>query len=166
MDEWFVPEWLLAFLIALVFASLVEYWGHRAMHTFLMRKKHAEHHREGDGQGWLGEFWDYFVGTLPLMWFGFLWSVEAGIGFAAGGIGFAAWAAYNHQIQHENPELCFWLRRPVHYLHHRDKMWKTNFGISSGVWDRVFGTYKYAEWNPQKKARDYPVSSFFRIKWI
>jgi sterol desaturase/sphingolipid hydroxylase (fatty acid hydroxylase superfamily) len=100
------------------------------------------------------------------LWFGFLWSVNAGLGFAVGGVAFAAWAAYNHQIQHENPELCFWLWRPVHYLHHRDKMWHTNFGISSGVWDRVFGTYKWAEWKPAKRARDYPISSFFRIKWI
>ena len=89
MWEWYIPEWLSAFLIAWVFSSLVEYWGHRAMHTVLLRKKHAEHHRDMDAQGWLGEFWDYVVGTLPLLWLGFLWSMEAGIGFAAGGILFA-----------------------------------------------------------------------------
>ena len=166
MTDWYVPEWLVAFLIALVLASLVEYWGHRAMHTFLLRKKHAEHHRDNDGQGWLGEFWDYFIGTVPLMWFGFLWSVEVGVGFAAGGLLFACWAAYSHQIQHENPELVFWLRRPVHHLHHRDKLWKHNFGISSGLWDRVFGTYKDCVWKPARRASDYPISSYFLIKWI
>jgi sterol desaturase/sphingolipid hydroxylase (fatty acid hydroxylase superfamily) len=162
----YLPDWLIAFLIALLFSSLVEYCGHRAMHVWLMRRKHAEHHQEVVAQGWLGEFWDYFVGTVPLLWFGFFWSLEAGIAFAVGGVLFACWAAYNHQIQHENPELCFWLARPVHYLHHRDKMWKHNFGISSGLWDWVFGTYKVAEWKPQKRARDYPLWSFFRIKWI
>jgi sterol desaturase/sphingolipid hydroxylase (fatty acid hydroxylase superfamily) len=166
MWDGYVPEWLIAFLIALVFSSLVEYWGHRAMHAWLLRKKHAEHHRDQDAQGWLGEFWDYFVGTFALLWFGFLWSVGAGIGFALGGLVFACWSAYNHQIQHENPELCFWLARPVHHLHHREKMWKHNFGISSGLWDCVFGTYKAAEWKPQKRARDYPLLSFVRIKWI
>jgi sterol desaturase/sphingolipid hydroxylase (fatty acid hydroxylase superfamily) len=100
------------------------------------------------------------------MWFGFFWSIEAGVGFLTGGVLYAAWAAYNHQVQHERPELVFWLRRPVHYLHHRDKMWKHNFGISTGVWDRVFGTYKDAEFKPEKRFWDYPVWSLFQIRWI
>jgi len=166
MPDWYVPQWLIAFLIALPTASLVEYWGHRAMHSWLRRKKHAEHHRDNESQGWLGEFWDYFVGGLPLLWLGFLFSMEAGFGLAAGGMVYICWAAYCHQIQHEKPEVVFWLRRPVHYLHHRDRMWKHNFGISTAVWDKVFGTYKAAEWKPEKRPRDYPWWSLFHIKWI
>lgn len=166
MGDIYFPEWLIAFAVALPFSSLVEYWGHRAMHSWLLRRKHAEHHREQDAQGWLGEFRDYAIGSLPLMFLGFLWSVQAGFGFAAGGVLFAAWAAYNHQIQHENPELCFWLRRPVHYLHHRDKMWKHNFGISTGIWDHVFGTYKPSEWHTQKSPGHAPLSGLLRIRWI
>jgi sterol desaturase/sphingolipid hydroxylase (fatty acid hydroxylase superfamily) len=166
MADGYVPHWLIAFLVALPLASLVEYWGHRAMHSWLLRKKHAEHHRDNDSQGWLGEFWDYFVGGLPLLGLGFLWSVEVGIGFAAGGMVYTCWAAYNHQVQHEKPEAVFWLRRPVHHLHHRDKMWKHNFGISTGIWDRVFGTYKAAAWKPEKLPRDYPWRSLVQIKWI
>src|SRR5262249_62284977 len=113
-----MPVWLAAFLIAVVVGTFVEYWGHRLMHWFLLRKKRAEHHRAGWGQGWLGEFFDYLVGTLPILALGFLYSVEAGVGFLAGGLVYAAWAAYSHQLQHERPELCFWLPRPVHYLHH------------------------------------------------
>jgi sterol desaturase/sphingolipid hydroxylase (fatty acid hydroxylase superfamily) len=161
-----MTDGLIAFLIALPLSSLIEYWGHRAMHGWLLRKKHAEHHRDNDGQGWLGEFWDYCKGTFWLMALGFLWSVEAGIGFAAGALLYAAWAAYNHQIQHENPDLVFWLRRPVHHLHHRDKLWRHNFGISTGIWDRVFGTYMPCEWKPAKRVRDYPWWSFFIIRWI
>jgi sterol desaturase/sphingolipid hydroxylase (fatty acid hydroxylase superfamily) len=158
-----MPVWLTAFLVALVVGSLVEYWGHRVMHAWLLKKKHAEHHRDGFGQGWLWEFFDYFTGTIPLMPLGLIHSVEAGSGFAAGGVAFAAFAAYSHQLQHEMPELCFWMRRPVHYIHHKDHMWRANFGISLDIWDRVFGTYKATEWKPAKR---YPVSGFFRIKWI
>jgi sterol desaturase/sphingolipid hydroxylase (fatty acid hydroxylase superfamily) len=147
-------------------ASLVEYWGHRAMHSFILRKKHAEHHRDNDNQGWLGEFWDYFVGTLPLPWLGFFWSLEAGIGFAAGCFLYICWSAYNHQIQHERPEAVFWMRCPVHHLHHRDRMWKHNFGISTSLWDRVFGTYKEVDWKPEKRPSDYPWGSLLRIRWI
>ena len=99
------------------------------------------------------------------MWFGFLWSVEAGVGFAAGGLLFACWAAYSHQLQHEKPELCFWLPRPVHFLHHHQHMWHHNFGISFDIWDRVFGTYKKGDWqrDPSKRRT---LAGYFTIKWI
>lgn len=161
-----MPEWLIAFLIALLFGTLVEYWGHRLMHTVLLKKKHAEHHRDGWGQGWLGEFWDYALGTVYILPLGFLYSVEAGFGFAAGGIFFAAFAAYSHQLQHERPELCFWMLRPVHHIHHENHMWKNNFGISCDLWDHVFRTYKRGEWEPSKITRPRSIWGLFKIKWI
>lgn len=157
---------LVAFLTALVFASLVEYWVHRMMHhRLLLGQKHAEHHRDGWGQGWLGEFWDYSKGTLALGWLGFLHSIPAGIGFALGGLAYAAWAAYAHQLQHEQPDLVFWLKRPVHYLHHKHHMWRHNFGIAFDVWDRCFGTYECVDWQPSRPRRDYPWRSWFQIHW-
>lgn len=162
MPEWF-PVWLLAFLIAVPVGTLVEYWVHRFMHNWLLKKKHAEHHRDGWGQGWLGEFYDYALGTLPLMPAGFLFSVEAGIGFAAGALFYAAFAAYSHQLQHEKPELCFWMSRPVHYLHHHKHMWKTNFGISVDIWDRVFGTYQKVDWQRPPRGSWWGL---FTIHWI
>src|SRR5262245_54656357 len=157
---------VVAFLIALFVGTLVEYWGHRLMHKWLLKKKHAEHHRDGWGQGWLGEFWDYFVGTVFILPLGFLWSVEAGIGFAAGGVFFCAFAAYSHQLQHERPELCFWMIRPVHFIHHNDHMWKNNFGISCDLWDHVFRTYKRGDWKPAKITRPRSIWGLFKIKWI
>jgi sterol desaturase/sphingolipid hydroxylase (fatty acid hydroxylase superfamily) len=161
-----VPVWLIAFLLALLVASLVEYWGHRAMHSWLLRKKHALHHRDGDAQGWLGELFDYLVGSSVILAAGFAYSLEAGIAFLTGGILFAMWAAYNHQLQHEQPGLCVWLRRPVHYLHHSRHMWHYNFGISSGLWDRVFGTYKAVDWQRTRRLRDIPLRAYFQIRWI
>ncbi len=164
-SEWLL-EGTLAFLIALVLGTLVEYLVHRLMHArFLLGQKHAEHHRDGWGQGWLGEFWDYFLGTLALLWMGFLYSVPAGIGWVLGGLAYAALAAYAHQLQHERPELVFWLKRPVHYLHHKHHMWHHNFGISIDFWDRVFGTYKVVEWNPGRRPFQHPLKNFFQIKW-
>jgi sterol desaturase/sphingolipid hydroxylase (fatty acid hydroxylase superfamily) len=161
-----MPVWLVAFLLALLVGSLVEYWGHRAMHNWLLKKKHAEHHRDGGAQGWLGEFVDYVVGSLFILWIGFLHSLEAGIAFLVGGLVFAMWAAYAHQLQHEQPDLCFWLPRPVHYLHHHGHMWHYNFGISMDLWDRVFGTYKVIEWHREKGLREFPLKSWFKIRWL
>lgn len=156
----------LAFSIALVFGSLVEYLVHRLMHDGkVLATRHARHHRNAAGQGWLGEFRDYLVPGLAIIWVGFLHSTAAGVGFALGCFAFAAFAAYAHQVQHENAELVFWLPRPVHHLHHRDNMWRHNFGISLDVWDRLLGTYKVVDWTPGRRARDYPLSAFVRIRW-
>ncbi len=163
---------LLAFLAALLVGSLVEYGVHRLMHHGnLLGKKHAEHHRDNDGQGWLGEFKDYFVGSLPLTLGGGLigyflcasWATACG--WMAGATLYAGIAAYAHQVQHERPELVFWLRRPVHHLHHKHKMWHHNFGITFDVWDRVFGTYKLVEWKPERRPFQYPLRSFLQIRW-
>lgn len=166
MLAWFL-EGSVAFLGAVFLGTFVEYLVHRLMHgRILLGKKHAEHHRDGWGQGWFGEFCDYFLGTLVLLWLGFLYSVPAGIGWAMGGIFYAAGAAYAHQLQHEKPELVFWLVRPVHHLHHAHHMWHHNFGISLDLWDRVFGTYKVVEWKPERRPLQHPWRRFVQIKWF
>jgi sterol desaturase/sphingolipid hydroxylase (fatty acid hydroxylase superfamily) len=164
-------DWLAGFLVALFVGTLIEYWGHRLMHAWLLRKRHALHHRDGDGQGWLGEFRDYVLGALPVTVCGsvaayFIFSPEAALGFAAGGIFYGALAAYSHQLQHEKPELCFWLVRPVHYLHHANHHWHHNFGITFDFWDRVFGTYRKVEWDWQQFRGKRSFWGLFRIKWI
>jgi sterol desaturase/sphingolipid hydroxylase (fatty acid hydroxylase superfamily) len=159
-------EALTAFLLAVLIGSLLEYWVHRLMHLrWVLGRKHAEHHRDGWGQGFLGEFFDYTLPIVPVLWVGFLYSVPAGIGFLAGAVFFAVFAAYSHQLQHERPELVFWLPRPVHYLHHRHHMWRHNFGISLDIWDRVFGTYRAEEWKPARRPFQPPLADFLRISW-
>ena len=154
------------FLIAFVIGTLVEYTVHRLMHRgHVLGKRHAEHHRDGWGQGWFGEFCDYFLPTLPVIWLGFLYAVPFGIGWAGGGFVYAVLAAYAHQLQHDLPDLVFWMPRPVHHLHHKHHMWKHNFGILVDWWDRVFGTYRHVEWHRDKPMREYGVRGYFRIKW-
>lgn len=164
---------LTGFASALVVGTLVEYVVHRAMHRGkMLGKKHAEHHQEGAGQGVCGEFADYFIGGIPVIAVGFCIgyfacnSLAAGLGFVAGSTAYAMLAAYSHQLQHERPELAFWMVRPVHHLHHHHRMWKHNFGITVDIWDRVFGTYKPTDWRPERRARNYPLKAFFRIKWL
>jgi sterol desaturase/sphingolipid hydroxylase (fatty acid hydroxylase superfamily) len=166
-----MPVWLWAFLIALLVGSLVEYWGHRLMHAWLLKKRHVLHHKEGTGQGWLGEFRDYFTGTLPVIMVGglisyFADSWETALGFIAGGTFYAALAAYSHQLQHEKPELCFWLPRPVHYLHHANHQWRENFGITFDLWDRVFGTYRKMEWDWSQHRGKRSFWGLFSIRWF
>ena len=44
-------------------------------------------------------------------------------------------------------------------------MWRHNFGISLDIWDRLFATYKPVDWQPERRARDYPLKSFVDITW-
>jgi sterol desaturase/sphingolipid hydroxylase (fatty acid hydroxylase superfamily) len=156
----------LAFVCALVLGSLVEYLAHRLMHKrWVLGRRHADHHRDGTGQGVLGEFLDYLLGAPLVGWMGFLHSVRAGIAYLCGTVVFAAFAAYSHQINHERPELLFWMRRPLHYQHHVHKLWFHNFAISVDVWDRVFGTYKPIEWRRERRAFQHPLRAFLQIKW-
>jgi len=163
---------LAGFAFAFLLGTFVEYAAHRLMHA---RKslggRHVTHHQDGSGQGWWGEFVDYVIPTSPISIISltigyFAGFIAVGIGVAVGQILYAMLAAYAHQIQHERPELVFWLRRPVHHLHHEHKMWKNNFGITVDFWDRIFGTYKVVEWNPEKRPFEHSLLSFLRIKWF
>ena len=157
-----VPVWLRATLLAFVVGSLAEYWGHRMMHLWLKREKHVQHHRAALRHGFLKEFLGYVRGSWLLLPLGFLYSLEAGIAFSAAALLYSAFAAYAHELQHEHPECCFWLLRPVHHLHHAERMWNHNFGITSGVWDRVFGTYRPV---PYQRAVRVSWRNLVRIKW-
>lgn len=158
---------LIALLLAMLVGSLVEYLVHRLMHArIVLGQKHLEHHREGTGQGWWGEFLDYFLPSIPFLWLGFLDSVPAGIGWVLGIFFYACIAAYAHQVQHDNPDLVFWLKKPVHHLHHKGKMWHNNFGITLSLWDKVFGTYQDLDWEPEKERGHFRLSHYFRIRWF
>lgn len=157
---------IICFLIAFTLASLVEYWLHRLMHVNRkIGERHRDHHRRNEGQGVVWEFRDYVVGSLvvlPLMFF-FSWS--AGLGWLLGSLSYAAFSAYAHQLQHENPTKCFWMKMPVHYVHHKYGMWEHNFGLAVDWWDHVFGTYKpVEEWIGEKEIA-LSQRGYLQLKW-
>lgn len=153
------------FVSAFVLASLVEYWLHRLMHrSQRIGARHRDHHKRNEGQGVLWEFRDYVVGSLVATVIPFFFSLTAGLGWAAGAIVYAAFSAYAHQLQHENPRKCFWMKMPVHYIHHKYGMWHHNFGLGVDWWDHVFGTYKPMEW-PAADDLAQPERSRWALRW-
>jgi sterol desaturase/sphingolipid hydroxylase (fatty acid hydroxylase superfamily) len=72
-------------------------------------------------------------------------SPSIGIAVTSGAIAFAGFASIAHQIQHNNPDKCFWMKMPIHYVHHQNNQWDSNFGLTVDYWDRVFKTYKPIE---------------------
>jgi len=163
---WQHPAWvgLLAGLLAALQGSLLEYWIHRSLHRRgWARRQHGEHHMLGKGQGWAGEFRAYLLPALPFCLLSFLPSLAIGVGYSAGATLYLAFAAYAHQVQHERPELVFWMKAPVHHLHHRHHMTRYNYGIGVDIWDRWFGTLQLRGWNPKPGPSHW--SDWLRIQW-
>ncbi len=86
-------------------------------------------------------------------------------GIVVGALAFAGVAAYAHQLQHDNPSACFWLKPPVHYTHHKFGMWHHNFGIAVDWWDRLFGTYRVEQWESDAE-RAWRSRGFLGVRWI
>ncbi|MGD1913439.1 MAG: sterol desaturase family protein [Rivularia sp. (in: cyanobacteria)] len=155
----------ICFIIAFVLASLVEYWLHRLMHVNRkIGQRHRDHHRRNEGQGVIWEFRDYVVGSSLVMLLMFFYSWDAGLGWFLGSLIYAAFSAYAHQLQHENPTKCFWMKMPVHYVHHKYGMWEHNFGLAVDWWDHVFGTYKAVEWMSEKEMALSDLG-YLELKW-
>ena len=135
----------LAFLLAFPIGTLCEYIIHRfVLHsrlpTFISRG-HGKHH-ESNAAGTLPvDFLDFSAGILPFGWLGFLYTVPAGLAFLCGGFGFVFCLALIHKLNHERPQLIFWMRPNSHTVHHNQHP-RRNYGITSYFWDRVFGTYE------------------------
>lgn len=135
----------ICFILAFVFASFLEYWVHRLMHISPRFGNgitgHYGHHRSNTTKGFLGDFLDFsLVALLLLPAFLISWSI--GTAIILGTVAFAGFAAYAHQIQHYCPTKCFWMKMPVHYVHHLNNQWDSNFGLTVDWWDHVFKTYK------------------------
>jgi sterol desaturase/sphingolipid hydroxylase (fatty acid hydroxylase superfamily) len=130
------------FLVGFIIGSFIEYWAHRFMHFFPSQCMfHVRHHKENTAQGVLGEFRSYAVPAVLPVSLTFIFSWQLGTGLVLGMLAYAFFAAYAHQLQHDNPDRCFWMAMPVHYVHHKHNQWHYNFGIGVDCWDRLFGTY-------------------------
>ena len=145
---------IVCFILTFVFSSFLEYWLHRLMHIYPWFgdkvTSHYDHHYSNQASGVIWEFRKYLTAVLILSP-SFLISQAIGIRVLSSGIVYAAFSAYAHQVQHDNPIKCFWMKMPVHYVHHEYNQWHHNFGIALDWWDYVFGTYKSVEWQTQEE---------------
>ncbi len=166
-----ISEAIIAFILVFILGTLVEYWAHRLMHIFPQTFKfHTLHHIDGRGKGWLKEFLKYIIFGSPIwltpllvVWLTHISWIIAIFG-ALGGIGYGAFAAYAHQLQHDNPSGCEWMTMPTHYVHHRYNQWHHNFGLGVDWWDKIFGTYHLVNWyNPTEP--EHQKKGYFKILW-
>jgi len=130
--------------------SLLEYLIHRFMgHDRRFRRtpfgvEHIEHHIQGD---YFAPTWKKFAVaavvtailggiTIPL-------AGELGVAYVAGLIGFYGVYEWQHRREHTHAGIGpygRWARR--HHFRHHFVDGRTNFGVTSPLWDLVFGTYR------------------------
>jgi sterol desaturase/sphingolipid hydroxylase (fatty acid hydroxylase superfamily) len=135
-------------ILGFTFCGLLEYAVHRwILHgpPSMARRGHAQHHAE---PGALISTPLFVIMTAALVIWGLLGLVlSAGV---AALLVFGLYAGYNyfalvHHWQHHrgnDPARVAYLRRleRLHHLHHHRQA--VNFGISTTVWDRLFGTFQ------------------------
>jgi sterol desaturase/sphingolipid hydroxylase (fatty acid hydroxylase superfamily) len=155
-----------ATLAAITLGTFAEYFVHRAMHWgWLYPEGHRWHHASNDPRTFLHDVFDYGMGAAALSWLGFLVSPAAGFGWMLGALAYTLLASYAHQLQHANPDLVFWMKRPVHRLHHDAGALEANFGILVDWWDRLFGSYVPIERPIAMPARGERLKAYLAIPW-
>ena len=127
---------LLGLVLALGFASLVEYGLHYALHHRYFRRTwlgrmHLRHHVEGKAQPLLRELTDYLPLAVLFSPLGLLGSWAFFGGWVVGAFGYAALAGAAHNYAHARGSA-------FHETHHHFPF--CNYGVVTPVWDWFFRT--------------------------
>lgn len=147
---------VVAFAAGFALWTLGEYVLHRfAMHELhgkgIMSREHLEHHVTSSWSfsithllSWTGMLLVGFGVWMPITWFlvGPLAGASVAVGWAVGYFFYE----YQHAVAHlraPSGRYGRWLRR--HHFHHHFGHPMANHGVSTLVWDRVFGTYEVPE---------------------
>ncbi|MBC8071134.1 MAG: sterol desaturase family protein [Deltaproteobacteria bacterium] len=135
--------------LALLGASLLSYFWHRALHRVpLLWRSHQLHH-SAERVDIFGAFLFHPLDTLGFTLMGSLaMTLVLGVApgpamFANGVLGFCA--AFQHANLRTPTWLGWFIQRPEsHALHHQRGVHGYNYG-DIAIWDRVFGTYRNPE---------------------
>jgi len=110
--------------------TLAEYVVHRFVLHGLLPTQHGLHHASPDAAV-LTIFWQIWT-CFALIY------LIAGGAFLAGGLAAYSWYLFVHHCAHHGPDWLPSLLLKHHRSHH--KFSTRNYGVSTTLWDRVFGT--------------------------
>lgn len=147
---------LVSFALGAMLWTLAEYVLHRfAMHELngkgIMSREHLEHHVHSSWSfsithlmSWAGMLLVGFGVWMPLAWW--LVSPASGVSLALGWAAGYSFYEYQHAMAHlraPSGRYGTWLRR--HHFHHHFGHPRANHGVTTNVWDRIFGTCEVPE---------------------
>jgi sterol desaturase/sphingolipid hydroxylase (fatty acid hydroxylase superfamily) len=147
-----LPAGLLLFVCGALVWSLTEYWLHRTFFHWLPKAPwgdrlhflvHGVHHTWPKDKYRLvmppavsiSLFWIFFGIFRLALGSTYVWNFHAG--FA---VGYMTYDLTHYYIHHFNPKSRYGLTLKKHHMLHHFKDHSARFGVSSRLWDRVFGT--------------------------
>ena len=110
--------------------TLAEYAGHRFVLHHLAPTEHLRHHA-APNEPVIHVFWQIWT-ALAVVYMAF------GGAFLSGVLVAYAWYLFAHYAAHHGPKMFLKALAKHHLSHH--KLSTTNFGVSTTLWDRLFGT--------------------------
>lgn len=139
------------FLMGAFTWSFLEYvihrWlGHdRRFKKGIFAKEHIRHHIEGDyfAPSWKKALFGLSIAAVAAPIAALLLGPGPGLGYVAGLLLFYAAYEVLHRREHTSAGIgpyARWARR--HHFHHHFENGKVNHGVTSPLWDIVFGTYE------------------------
>jgi sterol desaturase/sphingolipid hydroxylase (fatty acid hydroxylase superfamily) len=155
----FHPGWWLALLCGVVVWPLIEYLLHRFVYheVAVIKDLHGMHHSHpNDLVG--SPLWVSVACFASVLWFlARLWGFEIASGIICGlMLGYVSYLLIHNAVHRWQLGEKSWMRnyRLRHIRHHRHHA-PGNFGVTTGFWDRVFGT----EIVPERTRRTRPVEA-------
>ncbi len=144
----------IAIVVGILSWSLAEYVIHRwaghgpSANSNLFGREHTAHHSRGN---YFAAWWKKMITAVvvtaillgPIIW---LLGVRPGLFFIAGFVGFYSFYEVLHRLEHVWKGIGSygrWARKHHFYHHFHDP--KKNFGVTSPLWDHIFGTYHHPE---------------------
>jgi sterol desaturase/sphingolipid hydroxylase (fatty acid hydroxylase superfamily) len=125
-------------LAGFVLFTFAEYWVHRlVLHRWFYHGTHEMHHVAPS------QYVTFAVWKVPAFFALMFFVMPPGLfmGFVLSYCWFILWHHLLHHVDlNARPLLAHYAR--WHLVHHRAARW--NFGITTPLWDRVFGTYRVA----------------------
>jgi len=124
--------------------TLLEYVGHRWLYHKGRTPAHAGHkiHHQSP-EALIAMPWFVVTALFLSLWYGFAYRLQLPLvsTFLAGLLtGFVLYGAFHHIIHHGFKLNYSWYRklRTEHFIHHQ--LPNVNFGVTSRLWDHIFGT--------------------------
>jgi 4-hydroxysphinganine ceramide fatty acyl 2-hydroxylase len=144
--------WLPALLTGIFSWTFSEYLLHRYLGHLhkgrnFFKSEHLQHHSEFD---YFAPVWKKILSALlvsgwMILIISWVLTFEIAIGFTAGFASMYTLYEFTHYRYHAQQPIPFFIPLRKHHFYHHFHDPKTNFGVTTRFWDRVFGTYVSVE---------------------
>lgn len=136
-------SWFGSMCLGFVMWTFAEYWIHRSLlHRFFWHGTH-EHHHTHPKDDVAFPLW-YVPAGFVMIFIPFYIAARVPLAFAyaafAGVVCGYLWFMFMHHMLHHNPTIHPWMERFAIWHNRHHKIGDMNYGITTNIWDRLFGT--------------------------